>query len=36
MQSSLTVGYVRVSLEDEGVENWVHAIEDYAEFLYSL
>jgi len=30
MQSSLTVGYVRVSLEDEGVENWVRAIEDYA------
>jgi DNA invertase Pin-like site-specific DNA recombinase len=31
MQPSLAVGYARVSLETEDIENQVHAIEDYAK-----
>jgi len=31
MQAQLAVGYARVSLEGEGAENRVHAIEDYVK-----
>jgi DNA invertase Pin-like site-specific DNA recombinase len=31
MQTQLAVGYARVSLEGEDIENQVHAIEDYAK-----